>query len=157
MRIQSTSSCVLAVMITRAVLAPTHGTAVVGHSVTTSSITIVDKNGKERAFLGLRAEDQPPILVMRDSSGRERLRIDLQDPEGAPSIFMNDDKEHGGVWITMHPHDGPLLSFGKEGHMGLVNLRVASEDGQQFGRISLSDDADHYRFVKPDDHKRFTK
>lgn len=78
-------------------------------------VTIVDKEGKERAMLGLREEDASPALRLKDETGRNRALLRLH-PDGTPILVLWGKDGKGTSYLSV-PGEGPpnLMFFDKDG------------------------------------------
>lgn len=78
-------------------------------------LTIVDKDGKERAMIGLREEDASPALRLKDETGRNRALLRLH-PDGTPILVLWGKDGKGTAYLSV-PGEGPpnLMFFDKDG------------------------------------------
>jgi len=112
------------------------------------SITIVDKNGKQRIFMGLDENDNPiialkdvsgdirayialasssPIISLRDKNGTGRLIANVTQ-DGDPSIALLDDKKQIRL-AAMLSNYGPYLSFFDDALKARVAIKMDKEQG----------------------------
>jgi len=125
---------------------------------TGESMTIVDSDGKRRAFFGLEASGQPPRFKMFDSEGRERFQVCLEPENGSPTIILSDENGKAGLILShnspvMHTKGGSspgdaMILIGKNGQ-GLLHLSTGMVNGKACGTIELLDSDNRQLFMQP--------
>jgi hypothetical protein len=118
--------------------------------VTTRALSIVDADGKERAFLGIgRSNSTSPEFIMTDAAGMPRVRIDLAPEDGVPSAFFFDANGKVGISLSLVEERGPRVSLGVDGNGGLMTLGVRRSGGKAAGQLTIRDSEGRELFTSP--------
>jgi hypothetical protein len=99
--------------------------------VSTKHLSIVDEQGRERACLTCRSEDDEYVVFdMKDTAGRPRITIQLNDSEAHVMLFT--DQNAPAISIGLNGERGNGIQIGRPGDgRPHIILSVPGKDGRE--------------------------